>query len=64
MSFKAVRCDVYSRVCGYYTPTNVWNKGKKAEFADRQSVDISDRPWPALGKKEPAPLKLVVALVS
>jgi len=43
---KAVKCDVYSRVCGYYTPTNVWNKGKQAEFAARQSVDIS-QPWSA-----------------
>lgn len=32
---KVVRCDVYSRITGYYTPTNVWNIGKKEEFKMR-----------------------------
>jgi ribonucleoside-triphosphate reductase len=26
----------YSRVTGYYTPIESWNKGKMAEFRDRQ----------------------------
>ncbi|HBC89528.1 MAG TPA: hypothetical protein DCZ94_21535 [Lentisphaeria bacterium] len=29
-------CEIYSRVCGYHRPTRNWNKGKRAEFADRK----------------------------
>jgi len=29
------KCEVYSRVCGYYRPVDNWNKGKKEEFKDR-----------------------------
>jgi len=31
--------EVYSRVCGYYRPTNCWNKGKAEEFKDRKAYD-------------------------
>jgi anaerobic ribonucleoside-triphosphate reductase len=40
MTIKAVRCDVYSRIVGYYTPTNVWNLGKKEEFALRNTISL------------------------
>jgi len=30
------KCEVYSRVCGYFRPVSNWNKGKKEEFADRK----------------------------
>jgi len=29
------KCEVYSRVVGYYRPVQNWNNGKRAEFADR-----------------------------
>ena len=29
-------CDVYSRVVGFLTPTNRWNKGKKEEYKMRK----------------------------
>jgi anaerobic ribonucleoside-triphosphate reductase len=29
------KCDVYSRVVGYFTPTRQWNKGKQEEFKNR-----------------------------
>lgn len=61
---KAVRTEVYSRVSGYYTPTNTWNLGKKAEFADRKMVDLSAQTWPAETKKEPTTPKLIIGLVS
>ena len=32
---KRQRCEVYSRVVGYLRPVAQWNKGKKAEWADR-----------------------------
>jgi ribonucleoside-triphosphate reductase len=35
-------CIVYSRVVGWLTPIKNWNKGKKAEFADRKAFDINE----------------------
>jgi ribonucleoside-triphosphate reductase len=32
---KRIRCEVFSRVVGYLRPVAQWNKGKKAEWADR-----------------------------
>jgi ribonucleoside-triphosphate reductase len=32
-------CEVYSRVVGYLSPVGLWNKGKRAEFADRQEYN-------------------------
>ena len=37
------KTEVYSRVVGYYRPVSEWNKGKRAEFADRQPFDLSKR---------------------
>jgi hypothetical protein len=33
---KRSRTEVYSRVVGYLRPVAQWNKGKKAEWADRK----------------------------
>ena len=30
------KCEVYSRVTGYFRPVANWNKGKQEEFKDRQ----------------------------
>ena len=30
------KTEVYSRVCGYFRPTNNWNRGKKEEFKERK----------------------------
>jgi ribonucleoside-triphosphate reductase (formate) len=35
-----VKCEVYSRVVGYISPINCWNKGKKAEWSKRKSYKI------------------------
>jgi len=32
---QRTRTEVYSRVVGYLRPVSQWNKGKKAEWADR-----------------------------
>ena len=32
-------CEVYSRVVGYLRPIQQWNKGKKAEYHDRQEYN-------------------------
>ena len=29
------KCEVYSRVVGYYRPVQNWNIGKREEFKDR-----------------------------
>jgi len=36
---QRTQCEVYSRVVGYIRPVNQWNKGKRAEFADRKEYD-------------------------
>lgn len=33
-------CEVYSRVCGYFRPTALWNEGKQAELADRKDYAV------------------------
>lgn len=33
-------CEVYTRVVGFLTPVNQWNKGKQAEFAQRKEFII------------------------
>ena len=35
------KCEVYSRVTGYFRPVANWNKGKKAEFADRKTFKVA-----------------------
>ena len=34
------RCEIWSRVCGYFRPVSSWNRGKKQEFADRKTFEI------------------------
>ena len=35
------KCEVYSRVCGYFRPVANWNKGKKEEFKDRKTFKVT-----------------------
>jgi|GEM_PF-517234 len=35
------KCEVYSRVCGYFRPVSNWNHGKREEFKDRKTFKIS-----------------------
>ena len=34
--------EVYSRVVGYIRPVQQWNKGKQAEFGDRNEYVVTD----------------------
>ena len=34
------KCEVYSRVTGYFRPVANWNKGKKEEFAERKNYKV------------------------
>jgi ribonucleoside-triphosphate reductase len=36
------RCEVYSRVCGYYRPVENWNPGKQEEFRERVDFKAHD----------------------
>jgi len=36
---KRQKCDIYSRVVGFITPTSHWNRGKKEEWKDRITYD-------------------------
>ena len=31
-----IRCEVYSRVVGYFRPVHNWNKGKRQEYTERK----------------------------
>lgn len=33
------RCEVYTRIVGYFRPVANWNIGKKEEFKDRLTYD-------------------------
>lgn len=35
------KCEVYSRVCGYFRPVANWNKGKKEEFKERKHFKVA-----------------------
>ena len=35
MTVKKIRCEVYSRIVGYFRPIRDWNKGKVQEYQDR-----------------------------
>lgn len=35
------KCDVMSRVVGFFTPTNQWNRGKSEEFKMRKTFNIN-----------------------
>jgi anaerobic ribonucleoside-triphosphate reductase len=37
-----VKCEIYSRVSGYYRPVQQWNKGKQAEMNDRVYMIIPE----------------------
>lgn len=37
------KCEIFSRVCGYYRPVNQWNCGKKQEFKERKTFDSAVR---------------------
>ncbi len=34
------KCEVFSRVCGYFRPVANWNKGKKEEFRERKHFKV------------------------
>jgi len=45
-----LKCEVWSRVCGYHRPVAMWNYGKKEEFNQRKNFTV-----PAVGFLRPTP---------
>ena len=41
MSICGEKCEVYSRVVGYFRPVDRWNRGKQAEFSERVPFNIN-----------------------
>jgi ribonucleoside-triphosphate reductase len=35
------RCEVYSRVVGYFRPVQQWNEGKREEFKQRRGYAVA-----------------------
>jgi len=40
---KRTKTEIYSRVCGYLTPTSRYNEGKLQEFKDRKLFKIANQ---------------------
>jgi len=38
------KCEVYSRVVGYFRPTTEWNKGKQEEYKQRREFKMGGKP--------------------
>jgi anaerobic ribonucleoside-triphosphate reductase len=34
-----IKTEIYSRISGYFRPTEQWNPGKREEFAERLFAD-------------------------
>lgn len=39
---KVHKCEVYSRVVGFYTPVQQWNNGKAEEYKKRKVFSFED----------------------
>ena len=38
------KCEIYSRVTGYYRPIANWTKGKQEEFRERKPFEVKKCP--------------------
>lgn len=34
------KCEIYSRVTGYFRPVTCWNRGKQEEFKERKMFKV------------------------
>jgi len=39
---KKIPVEVYSRIVGYFSPVDQWNRGKQEEFKERKEFTISE----------------------
>lgn len=55
MAKCGMKCEVYSRVVGYYRPIADWNVGKQEEFKDRKTYDTEKMNGDSTEKNATAP---------
>ena len=36
------KCEVYSRIVGYYRPVSGWNNGKRQEYSERVTFKVKE----------------------
>ncbi len=41
-NIKRTACQIFSRVNGWFTPINKWNKGKVSEWQDRKTYEVKE----------------------
>lgn len=59
------KCEVYSRIVGYFRPVQNWNDGKKEEFKDRLKFKEGkslEHEFRSEVSKEAEPAKLTVEM--
>lgn len=39
---ERTKCEVYSRVVGYFRPLSQWNEGKQSEYAERREYEVRE----------------------
>lgn len=70
MKIKAVSCEIYSRVVGYYRPVQDFNLGKKEEYSLRHTMSPEEMaaaasyPFPDPVEEHPAEIVEAVSCVS
>lgn len=47
-----MKCEEYSRVCGYFRPVSNWNKGKKEEYKERVPYKVESLKLKVQSKKQ------------
>ena len=57
------KCEVYSRITGYYRPVQNWNDGKSQEFKDRKVYNVGTSVLKGTVKPVDAPVAAEVAAV-
>jgi ribonucleoside-triphosphate reductase len=43
MAKCGAKCEIYSRIVGYFRPISQWNIGKRQEFNDRKNFIVSTK---------------------
>lgn len=39
---EKIKCEIYSRISGYYRPVQQYNKGKQEEFSERKKIKVPE----------------------
>jgi ribonucleoside-triphosphate reductase (formate) len=39
---KRTKCEIFSRITGYFRPIDAWNQSKQAEFLNRKTYNVKN----------------------